>query len=83
MLTGRMKLAAQLCHGTRNLPLPRDLLMNFEAFRFHGKTKLHEAIRYATVRRADLERFLDDGHREIDNNAVERTIRLQTIAPPF
>ncbi len=38
-----------------------------------------EAIRYAMVRRAELDRFLDDGRLDIDTNTVERTIRPQTI----
>ncbi len=41
--------------------------------------KLAEAIRYATSRRAALERFLSDGRIEIDSNTVERAIRPQTI----
>jgi transposase len=39
------------------------------------KTKLAEAIRYALSRWPGLSRFLDDGHIEIDNNIVERSIR--------
>src|SRR6201981_3400971 len=47
--------------------------------RLSGKSKLAEAIRYATSRRAALERFLSDGRIEIDSNTVERAIRPQTI----
>jgi len=47
--------------------------------RLSGKSKLAEAIRYATSRRAALERFLSDGRIEIDSNIVERAIRPQTI----
>jgi transposase len=47
--------------------------------RISGKSKLAEAIRYATSRRAALERFLIDGRVEIDSNIVERAIRPQTI----
>jgi transposase len=47
--------------------------------RLSGKSKLAEAIRYATSRRAALERFLTDGRIEIDSNIVERAIRPQTI----
>ena len=47
--------------------------------RLSGKSKLAEAIRYATSRRAALERFLSDGCIEIDSNIVERAIRPQTI----
>ena len=47
--------------------------------RLSGKSKLAEAIRYATSRRSALERFLSDGRIEIDSNTVERAIRPQTI----
>ena len=40
-----------------------------------AKSKLAEAIRYATTRWAGLTRFLDDGRIELDNNIVERAIR--------
>ena len=40
-----------------------------------SKSKLVEAIRYATTRWAGLTRFLDDGCIELDNNIVERAIR--------
>jgi hypothetical protein len=43
------------------------------------KGKLAEAIRYALSRWEGLTRFIDDGHIEIDNNAVERSLR--PIAP--
>jgi transposase len=39
------------------------------------KSKLAEAIRYALSRWTGLARYLDDGRIEIDNNAVERSIR--------
>jgi transposase len=47
--------------------------------RLSGKSKLAEAIRYATARRTVLERFLDDGRIEIDSNIVERLIRPHAI----
>ena len=47
--------------------------------RISGKSKLAEAIRYATSRRSIFERFLTDGRIELDNNIVERAIRPQTI----
>lgn len=40
-----------------------------------GTSKLAEAIRYARSRREALERFLNDGHLDIDSNAVERAMR--------
>jgi transposase len=39
------------------------------------KSKLAEAIRYALSRWQGLTRFIDDGRIELDNNAVERSIR--------
>jgi transposase len=38
--------------------------------RLSGRSKLAEAIRYATSRRSALERFLTDGRIEIDSNTV-------------
>jgi len=37
---------------------------------------LADAIRYALSRWEGLTRFIDDGRIELDNNAVERSIRL-------
>jgi transposase len=39
------------------------------------KSKLADAIRYATSRWEGLTRFVDDGRIEIDSNVVERSIR--------
>jgi transposase len=65
----------------RSAAIVADLfkLWENELRRISGKSKLAEAIRYATSRRAALERFLADGHVEIDSNIVERAIRPQTI----
>lgn len=54
-------------------------LWDRELPRLSGKSRLAEAIRYATSRRTVLERFLADGRIEIDSNIVERAIRPQTI----
>jgi transposase len=54
-------------------------LWEMELPRISGKSKLAEAIRYATSRRKVLEYFLIDGRVEIDSNIVERAIRPQTI----
>ena len=54
-------------------------LWEMELPRISGKSKLAEAIRYATSRRKVLECFLVDGRVEIDSNIVERAIRPQTI----
>ena len=40
-----------------------------------GKTKLAEAIRYALNRMPKARGYLRDGHRELDNNTCERSIR--------
>lgn len=40
-----------------------------------AKSKLGEAIRYTLTRWEGLSRFLDDGRIDLDNNAVERSIR--------
>jgi transposase len=65
----------------RSAPIVAALfdLWEKELPRLSGKSKLAEAIRYATSRRAALERFLSDGRIEIDSNIVERTIRPQAI----
>jgi len=62
-------------------PIVADLfeLWQAELARIPGKSRLAEAIRYATSRREALERFLGDGRIEIDSNTVERAIRPQTI----
>jgi hypothetical protein len=43
------------------------------------KGKLADAIRYALSRWQGLTRFIEDGHVELDNNAVERSIRPITL----
>lgn len=43
------------------------------------KGKLAEAIRYALSRWEGLTRFIDDGRIELDNNAVERSIRKNAL----
>lgn len=65
----------------RSRPIVAELFarLDRELPRISGKSKLAEAIRYATGRRAALERFLADGRIEIDSNIVERAIRPQTI----
>ena len=67
--------------GARSAAIVAELfkLWETELPRISGKSKLAEAIRYATSRREILERFLLDGRIEIDSNIVERAIRPQTI----
>lgn len=43
--------------------------------RVPGRGDLADAIRYALKGRKGLTRFLDDGHIDLDTNAVERSIR--------
>jgi transposase len=40
-----------------------------------GGSPTAKAIRYALNHRDGLERFLEDGRMELDNNVVERAIR--------
>ena len=65
----------------RSAAIVADLftLWETELPRISGKSKLAEAIRYATSRREALGRFLLDGRVEINSNIVERAIRPQTI----
>jgi transposase len=65
----------------RSAAIVADLfkLWETELPRISGKSKLAEAIRYATSRREILGRFLLDGRIKIDSNIVERAIRPQTI----
>jgi transposase len=44
------------------------------------KSDTTKAIRYAQRRWDALTRFCDDGHLEIDNNAVERSLRAAVTA---
>ncbi|HTN63122.1 MAG TPA: IS66 family transposase [Devosia sp.] len=65
----------------QSVPIVAELFTRWdrELPRLSGKSRLAEAIRYATSRRAVLDRFLADGRIEIDSNIVERAIRPQTI----
>lgn len=58
-------------------PIAEDLHQVLEArlAQVSRKSRLAEAIRYALNRWVGLTRFLDDGRIELDNNAVERSIR--------
>ena len=61
----------------KSRPLVTDLRTWFEAqvARLPGRGPLAGAIRYALNHWDGLERFLDDGRIELDNNSVERAIR--------
>lgn len=80
-IRGRDPAARMAARQDRSAAIVADLfgLWEKELSRISGKSKLAEAIRYATSRRAALERFLIDGRVEIDSNIVERAIRPQTI----
>jgi len=67
--------------GLASCPIVAELWTRWEHElpRIPGRSKLAEAIRDAMIRRAELDRFLDDGRLDIDTNTVERTIRPQTI----
>jgi len=61
----------------KSRPLVEDLFRWFEVqlARLPGRAPTAEKIRYALNHREGLERFLDDGMLDMDNNVVERAIR--------
>jgi transposase len=61
----------------RSKPLVEALFawLETQLARLPGSAPTAEKIRYALNHRAGLERFLDDGMLEMDNNTVERCIR--------
>lgn len=76
-IRGRDPAARMAARQDRSAAIVADLfgLWEKELSRISGKSKLAEAIRYATSRGAALERFLIDGRVEIDSNIVERAIK--------
>jgi transposase len=80
-IRGRAPAARMAARQERSAAIVTELfnLWEKELPRISGKSKLAEAIRYATSRRKVLEYFLIDGRVEIDSNIVERAIRPQTI----
>ncbi len=66
-----------LARQARSRPLVADLRTWFEAqvARLPGRGPTAGAVRYALNHWDGLERFLDDGRIELDNNSVERAIR--------
>ncbi|TCD04340.1 IS66 family transposase [Erythrobacteraceae bacterium CFH 75059] len=63
--------------AARSRPIVNDLHQYLEARlrQLSAKSRLGEAIRYALTRWDGLSRFLNDGRIDLDNNAVERSIR--------
>jgi transposase len=63
--------------GERSRVIADDLRQYLDARgrQVSAKSKLGEAIRYTLTRWDGLSRFLDDGRIDLDNNAVERSIR--------
>lgn len=76
-IRGRSAEERRLIRHQRNRPLAdvfeRWLLTKLALISQKGKPA--EAIRYALSRSEGLTRFIDDGRIELDNNAVERSIR--------
>ena len=52
-----------------------ELWLQAQLRKISGKTKLAETIRYALNRMPKARGYLRDGHRELDNNTCERSIR--------
>lgn len=52
-----------------------ELWLQAQLRKISGKTKLAETIRYALNRMPKARGYLSDGHRELDNNTCERSIR--------
>lgn len=67
----------QTVRNARSRPIVDDLqqYLDARARQVSTKSRLGEAIRYALTRWDGLIRFLDDGHIDLDNNTVERSIR--------
>ena len=59
--------------------VPSCSISGKELPRISGKSKLAEAIRYATSRREAFERFLTDGRVEIDSNIVSGRSGLRQL----
>lgn len=76
-IRGRPAMERLAVRQARSRPLVAELFTWLEAqlTRLPRSSPTAEAIRYALNHRTGLERFLDDGRIEVDNNTVERTIR--------
>jgi hypothetical protein len=76
-IRGRPAVERLVVHRARSRPLVADLFIWLEAQlgRLPRSSPTAEAICYALNHQTGLERFLDDGRIEVDNNTVERAIR--------
>jgi hypothetical protein len=76
-IRGRSAEQRRLIRQQKSQPLANafELWLRAKLGLISQKGKLAEAIRYALSRWEGLTRFIDDGRIELDNNAVERSIR--------
>ena len=76
-ISGRSAEERRLIRHQKSLPLAETFERRLRAKLglISQKGKLADAIRYALSRWQGLTRFIDDGRVELDNNAVERSIR--------
>ena len=76
-ISGRSAEARRLIRQQKSRPLADafERWLRAKLALISQKGKLAEAIRYALSRWEGLTRFIDDGRIELDNNAVERSIR--------
>jgi transposase len=76
-ISGRSAEERRLIRHQKSLPLAEtfERWLRAKLGLISQKGKLADAIRYALSRWQGLTRFIDDGRVELDNNAVERSIR--------
>ncbi|MGY4598153.1 hypothetical protein ACVWXL_005899 [Bradyrhizobium sp. GM22.5] len=80
-IRGRSAEERRLVRQQKSRPLAEtfELWLRAKLALISQKGKLADAIRYALSRWDGLTRFIDDGRIELDNNAVERSIRPITL----
>jgi transposase len=80
-IRGRSAEERREVRNERSRPLLESLKEWFEETlgKLSTKSDTTKAIRYALKRWAELMRFCDDGHLEIDNNAAERSLRAVVL----
>jgi transposase len=76
-ISGRSAEERRLIRHQKSLPLAEtfERWLRAKLGLISQKGKLADAIRYALSRWQGLTRLIDDGRVELDNNAVERSIR--------